>query len=91
MAAKLDPETHACVRSLRDEALTNLLARFCPDDRRPHTGFGARGRAACGDDLGLHLDFLDAALEAGSSRPFVEDLGWAHSMLASRGLRKPYR
>lgn len=86
MAAKLDPESLRRFRSLRSEALSRVLGRLCPDDRRPCTAFGARGRAACADDLGLHLDFLDVALEAGAFQPFAEYLGWAHSMLAARGI-----
>lgn len=86
MAAKLDPENLRRFRSLRSEALSSVLGRLCPDDRRPCTTFGARGLGACADDLGLHLDFLDVALEAGTFQPFAEYLDWAHSMLASRGV-----
>lgn len=48
--------------------------------------FGQRGREACAEDIGYHLDFLRPTLETGDLSPFISYLGWLSQVLASRGV-----
>lgn len=51
-----------------------------------HARFGARGRDACAEDIGFHLDFLRPTLETGDIAPFIGYLGWLVQVLESRGV-----
>ena len=48
--------------------------------------FGQRGREACAEDIGYHLDFLRPTLETGELSPFISYLGWLSQVLSSRGV-----
>lgn len=48
--------------------------------------YGARGLARCVEDTEYHLEFLIAALDAGSTSQFVDYCGWAKILLSSRGI-----
>lgn len=46
--------------------------------------YGERGRKKCREDAVYHLHYLTEAIAAGSERLFVDYVGWAKIMLASR-------
>lgn len=48
--------------------------------------YGTSGRARCVEDTEFHLEFLIAALDAGSIAQFVDYCGWAKILLSSRGI-----
>jgi len=58
-----------------EQAFPQMIARF-----------GRRGREACEEDLGFHLDFMRPALESGDRSPFIAYLGWLSQVLESRGV-----
>ncbi|HSH41565.1 MAG TPA: cobalamin-dependent protein [Arenicellales bacterium] len=58
-----------------EQAFPEMIARF-----------GRRGREACEEDLGFHLDFMRPALESGDRSPFIAYLGWLSQVLESRGV-----
>ena len=72
--------------ALRDEAVHHVLdaseAAF-PDI---YSRFGPKGRAACGEDIGFHLDFLRPVLETNEIAPFIGYLTWLAHLLRSRGV-----
>ena len=43
---------------LRTEAIDAVTERFYTSHATAYAEFGQRGRAACREDLGFHLDFL---------------------------------
>jgi methanogenic corrinoid protein MtbC1 len=75
--------------ALRDEAVAHALAASERAFPEVYARFGAKGRAACAEDLGFHLDFLQPALETGEIAPFLAYLGWLVQVLSSRGV--PHR
>ena len=48
--------------------------------------FGTRGKQKCIDDNTFHLHYLAEAIASGSPRMFIDYVGWAKIMLASRGI-----
>ncbi len=71
---------------LREQAVHHVLdaseAAF-PDI---YSRFGPKGRAACGEDIGFHLDFLRPVLETNEIAPFIGYLTWLVHLLRSRGV-----
>lgn len=83
---RLAPEALARYHELRDEAIRAAMAageKAMPDYYRR---LDARGRAACAEDIGFHLDFLLPTLEEGDLSPFSAYLSWLAEVLASRGV-----
>lgn len=72
--------------SLRGEAIAHALAASERAFPEVYARFGAKGRTACAEDLGFHLDFLQPALETGEISPFLAYLGWLVQVLSSRGV-----
>lgn len=48
--------------------------------------YGPIGRVRCREDARFHLQFLAAAMDANSPAMFLDYVGWAKVMLASRGV-----
>jgi methanogenic corrinoid protein MtbC1 len=71
---------------LRTEAIDAVTERFYTSHATAYAEFGQRGRAACREDLGFHLDFLRPVLEFGLVQPMVDYLRWLASVLATRGV-----
>jgi methanogenic corrinoid protein MtbC1 len=71
--------------SLADEAIEAVICRF---DQTPgsYGKFGARGRAACREDIGYHLEFLRPAVEFGLFAPFLDYVRWLGGLLEARGI-----
>lgn len=72
--------------TLREEAIAHALAASERAFPEVHARFGPKGRAACAEDLGFHLDFLQPALETGEIALFLAYLGWLVQVLSSRGV-----
>jgi methanogenic corrinoid protein MtbC1 len=83
---QLDSPTMEHFLALREEAIAHALAASAQAFPAVHARYGAQGRAACAEDLGLHLDFLQPALETGEIAPFLAYLGWQAQVLGSRGM-----
>ena len=72
--------------SLGNEAVDAVVSRFDQTSPASYGKFGERGRAACREDIGYHLDFLRGALEFGLIRPFVEYVRWLSALLEAHGV-----
>ena len=72
--------------ALRGEAIAHALAASERASPEVYARFGPKGREACAEDLGFHLDFLQPALETGEIAPFLAYLGWLVQLLSSRGV-----
>ncbi len=72
--------------SLHDEAVEAVVGRFYLTVPASYEKFGERGRAACREDIGYHLEFLRPALEFGILRPFVDYVRWLAVVLETRGI-----
>ncbi|MCU7376226.1 cobalamin B12-binding domain-containing protein [Paucibacter sp. O1-1] len=83
---QLDPHSVKRYVSLRDEAIAHALAASERAFPEVYARFGAKGREACAEDLGFHLDFLQPTLETGEISPFLAYLGWLAQVLSSRGV-----
>ena len=71
---------------LRDDAIAHALAASERAFPEVYARFGPKGREACAEDLGYHLDFLRPALETHDIAPFIGYLGWLVQVLSSRGV-----
>lgn len=71
---------------LRHQAIDAVTARFHATYPTEYAHFGERGRAACRDDIGFHLDFLQPVLEFGLLQPYTDYLDWFAGILASRNI-----
>jgi methanogenic corrinoid protein MtbC1 len=71
-------------QELRSEAINAVTERFYSSHGADYAAFGPRGREACHEDLGFHLDFLRPVLEFGLLQPMVDYLRWLASVLATR-------
>jgi MerR family transcriptional regulator, light-induced transcriptional regulator len=83
---RLSQEALSRFTLLREEA---VLAGFVAGQRSMPDYYGrldARGRAACIEDLGFHLDFLLPTLEEGDLTPFSDYLIWLAEVLDSRAV-----
>lgn len=72
--------------ALRSEAISAVTARFYQDHASLYAQFGAKGRQACAEDLGFHLEFLRPVLEFGLLSPMVDYLRWLAGVLATRDI-----
>jgi hypothetical protein len=71
-------------QDLRSEAINTVSERFYTHDAADYSRFGQRGREACREDLGFHLEFFRPVLEFGLLQPMVDYLRWLASVLATR-------
>jgi methanogenic corrinoid protein MtbC1 len=71
---------------LRHEAIAAVTARFFSVHGTIYERFGPRGRDACREDLGFHLDFLRPVLEFGLAAPMIQYLSWLDAVLSVRGI-----
>lgn len=83
---QVDAATLTHYQALRAAAVAHALAASCRAHSALFARFGEQGRAACEEDLGYHLDFLEATLESGDLSPFLAYLGWLSQVLGSRGV-----
>lgn len=65
-----------------DFSVTELYHRYPQLMER----FGSEGRKTCRDDIEHHLEFLEAAIGAGTSQPFVSYIRWLRTLLEARGV-----
>ena len=72
--------------ALRSDAIDAVTERFYDIHGPVYAQFGQRGRDACRDDLGFHLEFLRPVLEFGLTQPMVDYLRWLASVLATRDI-----
>ena len=84
--AALCPEGLQQFQSLRDRATSVVSERFYVEHAALYQRFGARGRDACKEDLGFHLEFLRPVLEFGILQPMVSYLLWLDSVFVARGI-----
>lgn len=70
--------------ALRPAAIDAVTARFFSVHGSLYERFGQRGRDACREDLGYHLEFLRPVLEFGMVQPMVDYLRWLSGVLATR-------
>lgn len=71
---------------LRSDAIDAVTERFYACHDAVYARFGQRGRDACREDLGFHLEFLRPVLEFGIVQPMVDYLRWLASVLAVRDI-----
>ena len=71
-------------QELRSTAIDAVTERFYRDQGAAYSQFGQRGREACREDLGYHLEFLRPALEFGLIQPMVDYLCWLATVLVTR-------
>jgi methanogenic corrinoid protein MtbC1 len=83
---KLSPAALQQFAELRIPAIEAVTNRFYSDHASVYAAFGERGREACREDLGFHLEFLRPVLEFGIAAPMVEYLRWLAGVLASRNV-----
>lgn len=82
----MQPDGIALFRALREDAVRYVLdANECAFPEI-YARFGPRGREACAEDVGYHLDFLRPTLESGDLSPFVSYLAWLSQVLISRNV-----
>ena len=72
---------------LRGAAIAHTLAASESAFPEVYARFGQKGREACAEDLGYHLDFLRPTLETNDLAPFLGYLGWLVQVLATRGVQ----
>jgi methanogenic corrinoid protein MtbC1 len=70
----------------RPDAISAVTERFFSTHGSIYQRFGARGREACREDLGFHLDFLRPVLEFGETRPMIDYLCWLDGVLDARAI-----
>jgi len=73
-------------KALRGDAIAAVTERFYSSHGGVYAQFGQRGREACREDLGFHLEFLRPVLEFGFTQPLVDYLRWLDCVLATRGV-----
>jgi methanogenic corrinoid protein MtbC1 len=73
-------------QELRSEAIKAVSERFYATHGSLYAQFGPKGREACREDLGYHLEFLRPVLEFGLTQPMVDYLRWLATVLATRGV-----
>jgi methanogenic corrinoid protein MtbC1 len=66
------------------DAVNAVTERFYNNHVADYSRFGQRGREACREDLGFHLEFLRPVLEFGLIQPMVDYLRWLASVLVTR-------
>lgn len=80
----VSPDGLSRLLALREETIVAVTDRLYTNHGSLYETFGARGRAACKEDIGYHLEFIGAALEFGSTDVLVNYLRWLASVLRSR-------
>jgi MerR family transcriptional regulator, light-induced transcriptional regulator len=73
-------------QALQADAVDAVTARFYSTHGSVYEQYGPRGRAACREDLGFHLEFLRPVLEFGMLSPMVDYLCWLGSVLEARAV-----
>ncbi len=71
-------------QELRSAAIEAVTERFYATHGSAYAHFGPKGRDACREDLGYHLEFLRPVLEFGLTQPMVDYLRWLATVLATR-------
>ena len=72
--------------ALRADAVRHTLLASEQAFPEVYERFGQRGRDACAEDIGFHLDFVRPVLETGEIAPFLAYLAWLAQVLGSRGI-----
>lgn len=70
----------------RDQAVATVTEALYAHHPELEQRFGARGRDICRQDIGHHLDYLQAALDAGDSALFENYTRWLAGILEHRGV-----
>lgn len=70
----------------RTLAVESVTARFYQEHSSLYAELGEGGRAACSEDLGHLLEFLQPVIEFGLYAPMVEYLRWLAAVLEARGI-----
>lgn len=86
MPFQIDSATLTRYTELRSDAIAYTLAASERAFPEIYARFGAKGRQACAEDIGYHLDFLRPTLETNDLAPFLSYLGWLTQVLTSRGV-----
>ncbi|MDP2419299.1 MAG: cobalamin-dependent protein [Hydrogenophaga sp.] len=71
---------------LRHDAVVSVTERFYATHGTVYQQWGPRGREACREDLGFHIEFLRPVLEFGLVQPMVSYLVWLREVLDARGI-----
>lgn len=72
--------------ALRDAAIAHAFSASAAAYPELLRQLGQRGREACAEDIGYHLDFLRPVLETGDISSFKAYLGWLSDVLFRRGI-----
>lgn len=70
----------------RDQAVTAVTQALYAHHPELEQRFGERGRHTCRQDIGHHLDYLQAALDLDTPAPFMNYAHWLSDLLAHRGV-----
>lgn len=70
----------------RDQAVADVSEALYAAHPELELRFGARGKQVCRQDLGHHLDYLQAALDSGEAAPFLNYARWLGDILEHRGV-----
>lgn len=70
----------------RHDAVTAVTERFYATHGTAYQQWGPRGREACREDIGFHIEFLRPVLEFGLVDPMVSYLSWLQEVLEARGI-----
>lgn len=71
---------------LRTDAIGAVTERFYRTHESIYRQYGEKGRDACREDLGFHLEFLRPVLEFGLLSPMVDYLRWLAGVLGTRDI-----
>ena len=82
----LGPKGLQRFQMLEADAVSAVTERFYSRLDSVYAKFGPRGRAACRQDIGFHLEFLKPVLEFGLLAPMLDYLRWLASVLAARAI-----
>lgn len=70
----------------RDQAVAETTAALYAVHPELERRFGVRGRQACREDIGHHLDYLQAALDCDDPGTFLAYARWLADLLERRGM-----
>jgi methanogenic corrinoid protein MtbC1 len=82
----LTPDGAQLFWQLRHEAVSTVTDRFYATHGTGYQHWGARGREACQEDIGFHIEFLRPVLAFGLIEPMVGYLSWLQEVLEARGI-----
>jgi methanogenic corrinoid protein MtbC1 len=74
------------IRPILDFLAGEITDRHARQHPEVFARYGAAGKIRCREDARFHLEYLDAALEAGEAQFFLDYIAWAKIMLAARGI-----